>query len=330
MAHNKQEHKKSSLKRYINDLYTKKDAENIFSSMKTSSGRRDMETEMNKYWEDIYRESSNEDHTKYYQEANVLLERIKGKKRAIRGKAYLRYAAAVLLFIATGIGAYLLLRTDGREFVIDYREVIVQNAEHGELVLPDGTHVILNAGSYMRYPTRFTGVHREVMINGEAFFKVKEDKQHPFIVHTNSADIKVLGTSFNVKAYDTDDQFMVCVETGKVQVDMPEAMMRISPNEQIMFNKYNGEFKKEKEDVKRVKSWINKGLYFNKTPIRSVARELQRMYNCKIEFAPGYEYTDFVYGEHDNMSLESVLKSIQYTTSIRYKKEQDYYLLYKD
>jgi len=181
----------------------------------------------------------------------------------------------------------------------------------------------------IQYPSSFDLSGRIVELNGEAFFDVEKNEKVPFIVRTTYADIKVLGTSFNIKAYREDEQLMVTVQSGKVQVDMPESMTRLIANEQLLLNIGSGDFQKKKEDIQRVKSWMNGGLYFDKTPIRSVVSELQRMYDCEILFDPRFVYDEYIYGEHDNKSLEAVLKSIQYSTDIRYRKEGESYTLYK-
>ena len=80
----------------------------------------------------------------------------------------------------------------------------------------------------------------------EEAFNVARDEEQAFIVRTRQADVKVLGTSFNVKAYQEDELIAVSVRTGKVEVDMPESVMRLLPNEQVIVNNTNGEILKER------------------------------------------------------------------------------------
>jgi hypothetical protein len=96
--------------------------------------------------------------------------------------------------------------------------------------LPDGTKVSLNRGSKISYPSTFEGQTREITLQGEAFFDVAHDAQHPFIIHAQGADIKVLGTSFNVNAY--SKQVKVWVKTGKVQVKKSASVIQLLPGEQ--------------------------------------------------------------------------------------------------
>ena len=278
---------------------------------------------MDTVWEEMEEdEVSSLQHQQYREEARLLLSRIRKTEKRFSFIPYLRYVAMVVIILSIGWGGFRLIRSN-QEKVLTYTEVHVKNGEHKRVILPDGTSVTLNAGSYLRYPREFITDVRRIEMNGEAFFEVTRDEEKPFLIHTKDADVKVLGTSFNVKAFDMDEQLTVSVQTGKVQVDLPEAMMRLLPDEQFVMDKTKGEFQKRNEDARLSTVWIKGGLYFNRTPIRTVVNELVRMYNRTIEFAPGAEYDDYIYGEHDNKSLEAVLKSIQYSTDIKYRIEND-------
>lgn len=317
------------LARYITGLYTRRDAKTFFQALQSDSVHSEIEKEMDKVWENSSDSQWLPSHYEQYKtEAQLLLNKLQKKEKRFTLYPLIKYAAVVILILVLGIGGFTYMHSK-TESAVAYTEMKVKNGECQRLTLPDGTHVILNAGSFIRYPSQFTTDTRWVEMDGEAFFEVKRADNKPFIVRTHDADVKVLGTSFNIKAYTADEQLAVSVCTGKVQVDMPEAMMRLFPNEQLIFTKKNGELQKRNEDVKKATGWMNGGLYFNKTPIHSVVLELERRYNCRIEFAAGAIYDEYIYGEHDNKNLESVLKSIQYSTDIRYKKESDKIVLYK-
>jgi ferric-dicitrate binding protein FerR (iron transport regulator) len=157
---------------------------------------------------------------------------------------------------------------------------------------------------------------------------VAKDASQPFIVETQSVAIEVLGTSFNVKAHNEDEFVSVTVESGKVQVNMEEAMMQLLPGEQLFLDKTNREIYRNHENADNSKTWISGGLYFNKCPIRSVVNELMRRYTCTIEFE-GKIPDEYISGGHDNKTLESVLQSIYYATGIKHRKEADKIILYE-
>lgn len=318
------------LKRFVDGLYTRKDADDLLKHFHAGKYNTEISEAMDNVWEEIEEdEVSSLQHQQYREEARLLLSRIRKPEKRFSFIPYLRYVAIVAVILSIGWGGFRLIRSN-QEKVLTYTEVHVKNGEHKRIILPDGTSVTLNAGSYLRYPREFITDVRRIEMNGEAFFEVTRDEEKPFLIHTKDADVKVLGTSFNVKAFDMDEQLTVSVQTGKVQVDLPEAMMRLLPDEQFVMDKTKGEFQKRNEDARLSTVWIKGGLYFNRTPIRTVVNELVRMYNRTIEFAPGAEYDDYIYGEHDNKSLEAVLKSIQYSTDIKYRIENDKIVLYKN
>ena len=97
------------------------------------------------------------------------------------------------------------------------------------ITLPDGSKVILNAGTTITYPNAFVSKNREVEINGEAFFEVAHDAEHPFIVKANQINVEVLGTQFNVKAYEEDDWIEVSLSEGKVEVQSKDKKKKNLP-----------------------------------------------------------------------------------------------------
>ena len=311
---------------YTNGVYTIKEVEELLSQIKKD--RSILEREMDSYWNSMETDlTSSLEHEKYKKEAHVLLSTLQVNKRYKKMQTLFRYAAAIILLLLMGRGGGFLYNQFSFQQDTVYTELYVKNSEHKTITLSDGTIITLNSGSYMRFPSRFDGDTRTVEIDGEAFFNVYSDKRKPFIVRTENADIKVLGTSFNVNAYKADEQISVSVKTGKVQVDMDEMRMDLLPNEEFVLDKASGEIQKRNIKNTQVISWMDGGLYFNKTPIKSVAKTIERIYNCKIEFEDDIDIN--LYGAHDNQSLESVLKSIQYTTGIKYRYERERIILYK-
>ncbi len=318
------------LKRFIDGLYTRKDADDLLKHLHEGKYNTEISETMDAVWETIEDdELSLARQESYKEEARLLLDRIRKPEKRLSFTPYFKYVAMLVAVFAIGWGTFNMFRSN-RQKELAYIEIRVKNGEHRQITLPDGTSVTLNAGSYLKYPEHFISDIRQIEMDGEGFFEVTRNEEKPFVIHTKDAHVKVLGTSFNVKAYDIDEQLTVSVRTGKVQVDLPEAMMRLAPDEQLVLDKTKGEFQKRNEDAKLSTIWIKGGLYFNRTPIRTVVNELIRMYNRPIAFAPGTEYDEYIYGEHDNKSLESVLKSIQYSTDIKYRIEKDKIILYKN
>lgn len=319
---------KSLLRRYIDNLYTTEDAQQF---LKEVQHPETFET-LNELTENVWKESASEklccdlERERYKKEARQLLEQMERKSyRRLFRRACIAVAsvAAVvcLVFGAVRFNDYQEKRS------LSYVTVTTSYGEKKSLTLPDGTQMVLNSCSKVRYPDRFIGDKRNIKLEGEGYFQVTRNEKQPFVITTSRFGIRVLGTSFNVKSYPTDELVSVNVESGKVQVDLPEAMMRLRANEQVCINTKSGNYTKE-QTTGKIALWRKGTLCFNQTPIRDVAKELERIYNCTIVFGDG-DYSNLISGEHDNASLEAVLRSIEYTSGIHYRKEKNHILLYK-
>lgn len=150
-----------------------------------------------------------------------------------------------------------------------------------ELVLSDGTVVLLNADSKITFPTRFTGDKRTVKLVGEAYFKVSKNKHRPFIVETGNLYTKVLGTEFNLKAYPHSDVNVTLIK-GSVAVNAEGKEVMQKPGE-------NAEYSEDKDievttvDTEGYIQWKDGYFYFDNVPLIDVVRDLGRWYNVNIE-----------------------------------------------
>lgn len=317
------------IKRYIDGVFFKDDLNTLSDPFLDPSSLLE---NMEESWADSEEiQTSTKEYETYKQEARALLNTLQKKKKKYKLSSIMKYAAAIALFLISGFGVLMLaLQSNTKQQELVYHEVYVPKGEQKKLILPDSSQITLNSNSYIRYPSTFSDQVRKIEINGEVFLDVKPDKYKQFIVSTQDMDVKVLGTSFNIKAYDYDPQISVSVCTGKVQVEMPEANISISPDEMVTLNKINGEIEKRCIDSKKTTAWLRGELYFNKTPISIIAKELERYYNCEIEIENEELMKELVYGEHSNESLESVLKSLEYALNIKHKKKEDIIILYKD
>ena len=272
---------------------------------------------------------NNLEREKYKREARQLLKRIEHKKRTWFRRASV-VAVSTAAVIAIIIGSVNFFRISNEQQVT-LAEITTSFGEKRQVTLPDGTLLVLNSCSQVHYAGSFcwrSSVKWNLKERDISVLPVI--KELPFVVRTKRLDVQVLGTRFDVKSYSTDEIVSVSVESGKVQVDLPEAMMRLTAKEQVLINTVSGEYSKKTED-RGVAVWMKGGLRFYSTPIRDVAKELERVYNCRITFAPGQDFNNLITGEHDNKSLEAVLKSIEFISGdIKYKKEGINVLLYKE
>lgn len=323
------ENNKPLVRRYLDGLYTTEDAHRLITELqKPETGAGMLEEQAADVWEEA---SSRQPQTglereQYKEEARLLLKHMEHKKRMwLRRVAYVAAGTAAVACLVLGGISYLGSITKQE---VTYRETSTSYGERKQVRLPDGTQLTLNSCSRIRYPDHFAGKERRVELEGEGYFRVHHNEKQPFIVNTRHFDVRVLGTCFNVKSYSSDELASVDVESGKVQVDLPEAMMRLRANEQVLINSVSGEYNKRSE-ARAVAVWRKGVLRFHSSPIRDVAKELERMYNCRITFAKGQEFNNLISGEHDNKSLDAVLQSVEYATRIHYKKKGAQVLFYK-
>lgn len=326
MENNAEEKKK--IRRYIDNLYFRKEINGLLETVRRPENADLFDELSGEIWEDSYRfrQTSRAEHEQYKQEAHRLLRQTGEKKHARLRRALYAAAgiAACLCLLLGGLHYYRL--TDERN--LTYLQAATASGEKKELVLPDGSRVVLNACSELRYPARFKGKSRRIELTGQAYFEVARNEKMPFTVATPDFDVQVLGTRFDVKAYPYDEILSVNVQSGKVQVNLPEAMMRLTAREQVLINTRSGDYNKKKE-AGEVAVWRKGSLRFDWSPIRDVARELERVYGCRITFAEGQEFNNLISGEHDNQSLESVLESISFVSGVKYKKEGETIVFYK-
>jgi transmembrane sensor len=178
------------------------------------------------------------------------------------------------------------------------------------ICLSDGSIVTLNSETVLRYPSSFSGATREVYLDGEAFFNVTRDRTHPFIVHAGKMNIRVLGTSFNVKSYANDKNMETTLIKGAIEVtlsDRPSDRIILKPNEKLVLN--NKTFNRPRANnlpsaeenttnyaltnLTRLRSndttivetsWVNNELVFKDEAFSDLANQMERWYGIKIKF----------------------------------------------
>lgn len=194
--------------------------------------------------------------------------------------------------------------------------------ETKEILLADGTQIHMNANSSLKYPTTFNGEEREVEFVGEAFFEVAKDPQHPFIIRTPYEEVAVLGTSFNVRAYESEPNSEIAVCTGSVKVNSGLTSAILEPNDKaIVDHASRAIMGVEKTESLNELAWHTKSVRFNNTPLSVVFSDLEDFYHVTIKVANASilncPYTDS-FGENDN--FETAIQSIATVFGISIKK----------
>ena len=179
--------------------------------------------------------------------------------------------------------------TDGTEM----NQLVVSFGRQARIILSDQTEVWLNAGSRLVYPTIFEKDIRKVQLQGEAFFKVSKDKTKPFIVETGNSRIKVLGTSFNVKAYPDEKVEETVLVEGSVSLNIGKRLFSkevlLKPDQRIVISDIGNSYTVSKVEVGNYTSWINGLFVFVDEPLSSVLMRISRYYNIKIKWTEDAE-----------------------------------------
>ena len=151
------------------------------------------------------------------------------------------------------------------------------------IVLPDKSQVWLNAASSITYPSAFAGKERKVTLHGEAYFEITKNKEQPFIVNASNTNIKVLGTHFNVMAYENEAAVATTLLEGSVALNSGKSSKMLIPGQQGLTGA-DGEIAIHKVDVNDVVAWKNGYFSFRNESIQTVMNKIARWYNVDIEY----------------------------------------------
>lgn len=226
-------------------------------------------------------------------------------------------------------------------------EIVTRNGSRTSIELPDGSTVKLNGGSKLVYEDGFGKSDRVVFLEGEAFFDVKADPAHPFIVNTGKLSVKVLGTAFNVNTY--DDAVETVLIKGKIEVQLKnqeESRIVLKPLEKLTVsgNKYKAENKDEPTDShvpKEIKyqvstisrneeindfsetAWLNNKLAFKDETFASLKTRLERWYNVHIEIAGEQLKNEELTGVFQNENIMQALEALKVIAPFKYHQSND-------
>jgi transmembrane sensor len=207
-----------------------------------------------------------------------------------------------------------------------YNEVYATFGTRTALRLADSSLVWLNSGSSLRYPDKFTGSHREVYLNGEAYFEVKCNAQMPFIVRTNDIVVKATGTKFNILNFNSDQESQVTLVAGKVSVSeinengKDSLIADMVPDQHVIINKSTGTVSINKEDTYKYISWKDGKLIFRNEPLSEVAKKLSQVFNVDIEIQ-GSSINYYTYrATFQDETLSDILKLLEISSPIGYRE----------
>lgn len=224
-------------------------------------------------------------------------------------------AASILLLFASGLTILYYIQHQELQTLAE-QDVIVRSGDSGtsQVSLPDGTLVRLNANSSLTYQQNFGQNNRKVKLSGEGYFEVKKNTEKKFIVNTGYIDVTVLGTKFNLYAYEDKDIIEMALVEGHVNVSTskpPYQTICVKPNEKVTYNKYDNKLNIEKTTTKIETAWLNKELVFREEKLENVFQCLSRKFRVKFSIDSSISVDDVYTGAFDDEKIEDILEVLK-------------------
>lgn len=284
------------------------------------------------------------DNKAYYQKSVTILDRIdsarlefdtdaafdkflsqtKKEPKVLRFSPWLRIAASVVVILGVALGIFLNRPVTD---VVVLSDITIVNED-----LPDKTEVVLNKGSKLVYPSRFTDEVRKVEIKGEAYFDVHHNERKPFIVNAGPVEIQVLGTSFDVYNDTLLKVTTVIVESGKVKVSYPDNgfIAYLEPNDKCVVDWGEKVVKQNRVDDANYKAWLTKLLVFDGAALSKVIRDLNQVYDKKIIIADQNLNNCKLTTKIDNYPQQEVLTILEKSLNLEVIDNGEMYILIGD
>lgn len=210
--------------------------------------------------------------------------------------------------------------------VESYQTLSVPIGGEYKLILSDGTTIWLNADTRIRFPLFFTDNKRVVYLEGEAYFEVAHRPEQPFIVSVKNMKVEVLGTKFNVKAYSNEPAIYTTLAEGRVKTQwiQSETAMFLSPNQQCIFTKSDGQMQKKEVNAHTYTGWTQGKFIFENETLEEIMNQLGRWYDTKVIYSKpeikNYRFTGYVDRfEQISTLLEMIEKTYNITFNIQGK-----------
>lgn len=251
--------------------------------------------------------------------ASVILHMADGKSVNLKNEEVLGLVEKDGTEITKDTASTLVYHVNGKVAKSVLHTVEVPVGGEFDLTLADGTRVWLNSDTKFRFPTYFSGETREVYVEGEAYFAVSKDAEHPFIVHTGGARVKVLGTEFNLCAY-PEERVVTTLAKGKVEVADGTCKVCLQPGEQAIYNKSVNNIEVRKVDVTLYSSWLKGVFEFENMSLREIGKQLSRWYGVIFEFDDvGTGDRRFTGGIKKYIPLYQSLDILEKTTNVMFR-----------
>ena len=325
---------KDLFNKYLQGNCTESEFEQLLSWIKNESQSIAGKALIKEIWDEFEPEAGANHRMKYNRILDKIHHQINIEQNSNFGRAKKISFKSRVLSIVTKVAAILLLPVllllvytnlpDNYRYAINSSDLEVEAPLGSKLHLElgDGTKVWLNHGSKLKYPHRFTGKIRKVVLTGEAYFEVAHNKKTPFIVETDRVDIRATGTVFNVSAYPGDDRIETALVEGKVilyKKDTNREIRSMSPDECVRFYPQTNTYSLDSNNMEKYVSWKDGLLIFKNDPMESIAKKLGRWYNIEVVFTDEKEKEYTYTATFADETLPQVLELMGMATPLSYE-----------
>lgn len=215
---------------------------------------------------------------------------------------------------------------------VTYAGISTKAGERKVITLADGSKIWMNSASSVRYPLSFNNGPREIFLDGEAYFDVSHDQNHPFMVHAGKLTVQVLGTTFDVRNYPDDADASVTVASGKVAVKTPATARyrTLTPGGQLTYNKETGTADQHNVDPADHIAWQKGTQVYRNKELREICKLLERSYDVKVHIrTPALETRKINFRIKGGENITQVMEMLSATGDFRYEEKDRNIILWK-
>jgi ferric-dicitrate binding protein FerR (iron transport regulator) len=239
---------------------------------------------------------------------------------------YVRYARIAAVFVLIALSSIWFITYLNKP----QQKIILADNKSVEATLPDGSHVTLNNGSTINYPSKFIEQKRQISLQGEAYFDVTHDPSHPFVITSGNICIEVLGTSFYVNTNNASGNLEVVLTSGRVAAyyaDKPDNRVILNPGERTEISKTGQDFSKSVNTDENYMAWKTKKIVFSDQPLSLIVQQLNKVYHSNIIISrPGIGNCRMTV-TFDNQQLDAVLNVVKATLDVDINKKGNTFVI---
>lgn len=290
----------------------------------SDTGNKQIFNEMKEAWQNTTPEN-------YEPNVDLALGKVSAKlgKQKSKNLTLNRYWIAAAAALIVGFGIFSFIKISNSKYSHQLVETFAQTKIH-EIILPDGSVVLLNKNSKLVYPKKFKGSQRKVEFTGEAYFIIAPDTSKPFIIESGKAVTKVLGTEFNLKAAQNDSIVRLIVTKGLVSFTVSEkqtvSQVKVQAGEAGEADLNSGKIKKYINTDPNFLAWKTGILTFNKQKLSTAVETISQFYNQAFELGPGLDTVEFS-TTFDSLTIDAAIESLELILDVDIALENGVYIV---